>query len=131
MILDLLLLTRHLPPDLPVFPSPAPPSDPSSASAPAPPPTSTQPPPPLAAVLLDTLFCLLVGAPKAVQAFEDAGGLDIVRKVLKSRTVVKEVRCVGLSLLPATRGQQTDARRTLSLRRHLPASSASSSSSFT
>lgn len=84
VIIDLFLLTRHLPADPSAL-------DASSSS-------SDQEHPSLAATLLDTLFCALADSPANLRVFEDAGGLEAVMKVLKTKGVRKDVRCV-LSLL--------------------------------
>lgn len=104
MILDLLLLTRHLP------------SLQSETTSPSKSDAKLWPQSPLlAADLLDTLFVVLVDSPKNLKTFEDTGGLEIVRKVLKSKNVGKQVRYVqrpcrrlpwaGLTLCPPSRAQ--------------------------
>jgi hypothetical protein len=95
MMLDLLLLTRHLPSSGTVAPPPLNAPVEGSDHSSKPKTTPSLAPPPLAAVLLDVLFAVLVDAPEGVRVFERAGGLEIVRKVLKSKSVVKEVRCVA------------------------------------
>lgn len=104
MMLDLLLLTRHLPVSKTVAPAAQhTASDEDSGSSSEPKAILPHSQPPLAAVLLDVLFAVLVDAPDGVRVFERAGGLEIVRKVLKSKSVVKDVRCVVEGCPTATR----------------------------
>lgn len=79
MILDLFLLTRHLPASTQ--------PEPSQSSS-----SSTQPATPLASSLLDTLFCSLADSPVNTRVFEEAGGLETVMRVLKKPGVRKDVR---------------------------------------
>ncbi|KAL7409257.1 cell division control protein 14, SIN component-domain-containing protein [Mrakia frigida] len=84
VILDLFLLTRHLPSSTQPEPSAFPSSSSSSHSAPL--------PTPLASSLLDTLFCALADSPTNTRVFEEAGGLETVMRVLKKHGVRKDVR---------------------------------------
>ena len=79
MILDLFLLTRHLPAS----------TQPEPTSA-----TTLPAAAPLASSLLDTLFCTLADSPTNMRVFEEAGGLETVMRVLKKPGVRKDVRSV-------------------------------------
>ncbi|KAG6861971.1 hypothetical protein C0995_009155 [Termitomyces sp. Mi166 len=50
--------------------------------------------PPLSSVVIDTLLCILVDAPAALRAFEDASGTQAIVKILKRAGTPREVRQV-------------------------------------
>ncbi|KAG6916479.1 hypothetical protein DXG01_006673 [Tephrocybe rancida] len=84
--LSLMQASRHLS-------TPTPPSTdtPSRTAAPA--------AAPLSSVVLDTLLCILVDAPAALRAFEDASGTQAVVKILKRAGTPREVRMKCLEFL--------------------------------
>ncbi|KAG6900430.1 hypothetical protein C0993_010818 [Termitomyces sp. T159_Od127] len=55
--------------------------------------------PPLSSVVIDTLLCILVDAPLALRAFEDATGTQAVVKILKRAGTPREVRMKCLEFL--------------------------------
>lgn len=68
MLLDLLLISRHVP-------------------------SSSQPH--LSSIVLDTLLCILVDAPNSLRSFENVNGVQLVVKILKRAGTPREVRYVA------------------------------------
>ncbi|CDZ98854.1 Cell division protein Cdc14 [Phaffia rhodozyma] len=85
MILDLLLLTRHVP-SFATSLSGSAQTDLSLSSL-------------LASTLLDTLFAALVDSSRNTRTFEQAGGLECLMRMLKGKTVPKDVRVKSLEFL--------------------------------
>lgn len=75
ILLDLLLASRHIP-------SITPPTSASTLPAPA----------PLSSTVIDTLLCVMVDSTAALRAFEEAGGLQVIVKILKRAGTPREVR---------------------------------------
>ncbi|KAG6856042.1 hypothetical protein H0H87_008146 [Tephrocybe sp. NHM501043] len=79
VLIDLLLASRHV-----SNPTPLPTDTPSRTTAPQ--------PQPLSSMILDTLLCILVDAPGALRAFEEASGTQAIVKILKRAGTPREVR---------------------------------------
>ncbi|KAF7432759.1 hypothetical protein PC9H_004702 [Pleurotus ostreatus] len=82
ILLDLLLASRHIP-------SITPPTSASTLPAPA----------PLSSTVIDTLLCIMVDSTAALRAFEEAGGLQVIVKILKRAGTPREVRMKCLEFL--------------------------------
>ncbi|PIL37692.1 hypothetical protein GSI_01386 [Ganoderma sinense ZZ0214-1] len=93
VLLDLLLVSRHLNPPTTSSTPTSPRNDPSSA----PPLKSCDVP--LASVVLDTLLCVLVDSSPALRVFEDLNGVQVVVKILKRAGTPREVRMKCLEFL--------------------------------
>ena len=78
IFLDLLLVSRHLPPNSDV--------DVTEAQTPL-----------LSSVIIDTLLCILVDSSPALRAFEESSGVQVIVKLLKRGGTPKEARCVSTS----------------------------------
>ncbi|KAI1791062.1 cell division control protein 14, SIN component-domain-containing protein [Ganoderma leucocontextum] len=93
VLLDLLLVSRHL----------TPPTTSSTPTSPKADPPSTSPPKscdlPLASVILDTLLCILVDSSPSLRNFEDLNGVQVVVKILKRAGTPREVRMKCLEFL--------------------------------
>ncbi|KAI8989907.1 cell division control protein 14, SIN component-domain-containing protein [Trametes punicea] len=94
VLLDLLLVSRHLS------------STPSSSSAPTSPKsgssstqTTQEPEIPLASIIIDTLLCILVDSVPALRVFEDLSGVQVVVKILKRAGTPREVRMKCLEFI--------------------------------
>lgn len=99
VLLDLLLVSRHL-------------TLPTTSSTPASPKTdlSSAAPPksydlPLASVILDTLLCILVDSSPTLRVFEDLNGVQVVVKILKRAGTPREVRLVNYLRFPSVRAK--------------------------
>ena len=90
VLLDLLLVSRHLTPPATSSTPGSPRTDPSSVSS------SKSCDVPLASVILDTLLCVLVDSSPALRIFEDLNGVQVVVKILKRAGTPREVRSVSL-----------------------------------
>ncbi|KAF8622182.1 hypothetical protein AX15_007294 [Amanita polypyramis BW_CC] len=88
-LLDLLLVSRHVPP------SPSPKDSLQSSSSLSSPPPS----PHLSSIVLDTLLCILVDSPNSLRSFENANGVQSVVKILKRAGTPREVRMKCLEFL--------------------------------
>ena len=86
VLLDLLLVSRHL--TTPTASST--PTSPRAGASSAPSPKSSDVP--LASVVLDTLLCILVDSIPALRVFEDLNGVQVVVKILKRAGTPREVR---------------------------------------
>jgi hypothetical protein len=61
------------------------------------------PAPTLPAAALDTLLCVLVDAPPALRAFEDAGGVRATARILRRAGTPRELRYARLPARPRRR----------------------------
>ncbi|KAF8592723.1 hypothetical protein K439DRAFT_1626064 [Ramaria rubella] len=87
VLVDLLAISRHLCPP-PLSSSTNTNCSPSSNRVPT-----------LASSTLDTLLCVLVDAPAALRAFEEADGVEVVVKTLKRTGVPRDIRIKCLEFL--------------------------------
>ncbi|KAF9006711.1 cell division control protein 14, SIN component-domain-containing protein [Cyathus striatus] len=88
VLLDLLLVSRHLS----NMPDPSPSISTSKN-------TSAAAALPLSSIALDTLLCVLVDSSDALRAFEDANGVQVIVKILKRAGTPREVRMKCLEFL--------------------------------
>ncbi|EJF62149.1 hypothetical protein DICSQDRAFT_104373 [Dichomitus squalens LYAD-421 SS1] len=93
VLLDLLLVSRHL--TTPTASSM--PTSPIAGVSSASPPKSSDAP--LASVILDTLLCILVDSSPALRVFEDLNGVQVVVRILKRAGTPREVRMKCLEFL--------------------------------
>ena len=92
LLLDLLLLSRHVPnADIEVS-TPATPTKSSSSTTTNNKAVSSTPSPMLSSLIIDTLLCVLVDSPEGLRSFEEVGGLDAVVRTLKRAGVLKEIK---------------------------------------
>ena len=86
VLLDLLLVSRHL------NPATSSASTPTSPKAATPGPASPPAEIPLASVVIDTMLCILVDSVPALRVFEELNGVQVVVKILKRAGTPREVR---------------------------------------
>lgn len=95
VLLDLLLVSRHLPSP----PSEDVPSTSRSVSGGRESLDSSTPATSLSSAVVDTLLCILVDSSPGIRAFEDANGCQVVVKILKRAGTPREVRMKCLEFL--------------------------------
>ncbi|KAI0705742.1 cell division control protein 14, SIN component-domain-containing protein [Cerioporus squamosus] len=98
VLLNLLLVSRHLNPPTPSASTPTSPRAGASQTS-----TSTSSSKsteiPLASIVIDTLLCILVDSIPALRVFEDLNGVQVVVKILKRAGTPREVRMKCLEFL--------------------------------
>src|SRR5258706_12256494 len=97
LLIDLLLLSRHVPSAVTEVSMPSTPTKSSHLSSTASKAASSSPSPTLSSAIIDTLLCILVDSPEGLRLFEEVGGLDAVVRTLKRAGVLKETKS-GLPL---------------------------------
>ncbi|KAI0737791.1 cell division control protein 14, SIN component-domain-containing protein [Daedaleopsis nitida] len=95
VLLDLLLISRHLSPSASAASTP---TSPKAGASPASS-ISKSTEVPLASIILDTLLCILVDSVPALRVFEDISGVQVVVKILKRAGTPREVRMKCLEFL--------------------------------
>ncbi|RPD67524.1 hypothetical protein L226DRAFT_550002 [Lentinus tigrinus ALCF2SS1-7] len=96
VLLDLLLVSRHLNSSTPSASTPTSPKAGTFSTSSSTPKSSEIP---LASIVIDTLLCILVDSIPALRVFEDQNGVQVVVKILKRAGTPREVRMKCLEFL--------------------------------
>jgi hypothetical protein len=86
VLLDLLIISRHLASPLPASKQPTPSDEVRARSEEADPPSV------LPNAVLDTLLCILVDSSRSLRVFEDCSGVQTLVKLLKRAHTPRDVR---------------------------------------